>query len=273
MPCPCQSEGFLRLGSHPPPPPTLLEKRTWRGDCQHHTDAVTVGHTFLSLPSFCGCCLVFSSFYLSPSPAFSSLSPSLVLLTLPCSQSFSNCQFVCGHPGGTAGPTHIHRRVPEKCIHRPSAYSRDFANNRFSFSYFFLHVERLIAVLKSCSQYFFLLLNFLSPAWKCSLGEKRRSLSAKLSAFLLSGEHLGGIFLKRKKKKGWMWVSGEAPNPEPALVLLRIALTWMSKPAVRKVSWLQHQRIQVHAHKEEERSGQEEKRKEEKRASSWRGQE
>lgn len=92
VPHPCQSEDFLSLQSAHP----LLEK--WcvcvcvceeggGGDCQHHTDKVTVGHTLLSLPSLCGCCCVLFLFFFfffarllllslsSPSPATSSLSP------------------------------------------------------------------------------------------------------------------------------------------------------------------------------------------------------
>lgn len=49
--------GFIPLG-----------KWVWGGDCQHHKDKVTVGHTLLSLPSLCVCCCVllpFFPFYLS----------------------------------------------------------------------------------------------------------------------------------------------------------------------------------------------------------------
>lgn len=59
-------------------------KWVWRGDCQHHTDKVTVGHTLLSLPSLCGCCCVLFLFF-PPSISLPLLLSPLCLHLSPCS--------------------------------------------------------------------------------------------------------------------------------------------------------------------------------------------
>lgn len=68
----------LPLLGFPPP-----GKWVWRGDCQHHTDKVTVGHTLLSLPSLCGCCCVLFLFF--PSISLPLLLSPLCLHLSPCS--------------------------------------------------------------------------------------------------------------------------------------------------------------------------------------------
>lgn len=202
MPRPCQSEDFLSpLSLHGLPPlhPTL--------ESGYEEGTVSITQIKWLLATLCwacppfvdvvvSCSFFFFLFYLSPSPALSSLSPSLALLALPC--SFSSCQFVSGHPGGTAEPTHIHTHTLRNTYTDPT-YSRDLGNNWFCvcvcvclWVYIFfsgvLLVGRLLQCWKAAHS------NFSFSVWlslfvllvtgiKLWLRKKRRLLAAKSEGF------------------------------------------------------------------------------------------
>lgn len=154
MPRLCQCEDFPSLSSVYPP-----GKWVWRGDCQHHTDKVTVGHTLLSLPSLCGCCCVL--FLFSPSISLPLLLSPLCLHLSPCllylvAKAFQAASSSLGILEAQQSP-HTYTHILLRNTYTGPTYSRDLGNNRFFFClwvYFFWSIAsgKTAAVLKSCSQ-------------------------------------------------------------------------------------------------------------------------